>query len=103
MPGNRYEAHSLMVYDPKRKVFVGTHVDMNDTNIDVWEGMLDESGKRMVARTEGPHPIRMGARAKLKGVTEMVSRDNFTYEEFIRSDSGAWESWLKVSQKRAKG
>ena len=102
MMGMRYEAVSIQGYDPQRKVFVGTHVDMSNTSIDVWEGKLDESGKRVVARMEGQHPIQMGKRAKLKGVTEMVSKDHFTYEEFLKGENGAWVRWLAVTQKRAQ-
>lgn len=89
-------------YDPQKKRFVGTFFGSMMTNLWVYEGQLDSSGRMLTLDTEGPNMAAEGKMAKYKDVIEFKDDDHRTLTSFMLGDDGEWHRFMKGEYRRKK-
>jgi Protein of unknown function (DUF1579) len=107
MPGGG-NATMLMTlgYDPQKKKFVGTWVGSMMTNLWVYEGELDASGRVLTLSTEGPAmgdkgPIE-GRTATYRDVIEFKSDDHRVLTSRMLGEDGKWKELMTANYRRKK-
>jgi hypothetical protein len=89
-------------YDPAKKKFVGTFIGSMMTNLWVYEGTLDEAGKKLTLDAEGPSFTEPDKTAKYKDTIEIVSPDHRTLSSQFRADDGTWHHFMTAHYRRKK-
>jgi hypothetical protein len=89
-------------YDPAKQRFVGTFLGSMMTNLWVYEGTLDESGRVLTLDTEGPGLSGDGALAKYQDVIEIKSDDERTLTSFLQGEDGQWTQIMSMTYRRVK-
>jgi hypothetical protein len=87
-------------YDPKRERFVGTFIASMMTYLWVYEGRLDESGRKLALDTEGPDMAVEGKTAKYRETIEFISDDHRTFSSSVLGDDGEWRQVMKAHYRR---
>jgi hypothetical protein len=103
MPDDR-PARTVMTlgYDPAKKKFVGTFIGSMMTNLWVYEGELDASGKKLVLDAEGPSFADPTKAAKYKDTVEIVSPDHRTLSSQFQAEDGTWHHFMTAHYRRKK-
>ncbi len=87
-------------YDPATKKYIGTWVDSMTSHLWVYEGTVDESGKKLTLEASGPCPIQ-GKVIKFRDVTEFKSDTERTFTSSSMGEDGKWVNHVKgVSRKK---
>ena len=99
MPGGG-ECTSIMTlgYDPAKKQFVGTFVASVMTNLWIYEGTLDASGKKLTLAAEGPDMSGEcggagggdGGMAHYQDIIEFLSDTERTLTSRMQAKDGSW-------------
>jgi hypothetical protein len=103
MPGGG-AATTLMTlgYDPQKKRFVGTFIGSMMTNMWVYDGALDASGKVLTLDTEGPAMGGEGVMAKYKDIIEFKSDDQRLLTSQMLGNDGQWRQVVTATYRRKK-
>ena len=108
MPGGG-QANTLMTlgYDPAKKKFVGTFVGSMMTHLWVYQGQLDESGKKLTLDCDGPSftpegKIVEGKTAKYQDIIQFVSDDHRTLSSQTPGPDGKWTTFMTAHYRRKK-
>jgi hypothetical protein len=89
-------------YDPAKKRFVGSFIGSMMTNMWVYEGQLDASGKVLTLDTEGPSFTDEGKTAKYQDIIEINSDDHRTLSSQCLGDDGKWHGFMTAHYHRKK-
>lgn len=89
-------------YDPQKKKFVGTFIGSMMTNLWVYDGSLDASGKVLTLDTEGPGMTGDGKIAKYQDVIEIKSNDHRTLTSRLQGEDGKWTQVMSMTYRRTK-
>lgn len=89
-------------YDPAKGKFVGTFIGSMMTNLWVYEGTLDESGKVLTLDADGPSFTDPTKTAKYKDAIEIVSPDHRTLTSRFLGDDGTWHHFMTAHYRRKK-
>jgi hypothetical protein len=87
-------------YDPAKKKFVGTFIGSMMTNLWVYEGGLDASGKVLTLDAEGPSFTDPTKMAKYKDTVEIVSPDHRTLSSRFQAEDGTWHHFMTAHYRR---
>ena len=87
-------------YDPAKKKFVGTFIGSMMTNLWVYEGELDASGKVLTLDAEGPSFADPTKTAKYKDTLEIVSPDHRTLSSQFQAEDGTWHHFMTAQYRR---
>lgn len=98
------ESDTLMTlgYDPAKGRFVGSFVAGMMTNMWVYEGQLDSSGKVLVMDTEGPSFTDPARTAKYKDSVEIVNPDQRVLRSKVQLENGEWFDFMTSKYRRVK-
>ncbi len=100
--GEPMEGRITMGYDPGKKAFVGTWIDTALPTMWVYEGSLDESGKVLTLRCEGPDFTQPGKTANFKDVTEFKGPDHRVVTSWAEGPDGSWIQFATMDMRRKK-
>ena len=89
-------------YDPQKKRYVGTFIGTMMTNLWVYEGSMDSSGKVLTLDTEGPHMRTEGKMAKYKDIIELQDDDHRVMRSQMLDDDGQWREIMTTNYRRIK-
>jgi Protein of unknown function (DUF1579) len=89
-------------YDSQKKRYVGTFIGSMMTNMWVYEGTVDSSGRVLTLDTEGPAWSGDGKMAKYKDIIEFKSDDHRTLTSQILGDDGKWTQVMTATYRRKK-
>ena len=89
-------------YDPQKKRFVGTFIGSMMTNMWVYDGSLDASGKVLTLDTEGPQMHAEGKITKYKDIIELKSDDERVLRSEMLGSDGKWSQVVSVTYRRKK-
>jgi hypothetical protein len=87
MFGQPFEGLQIIGYDNLKKKFITFWIDNSSTAFFLTEGTLDSSTKTMTETGLWPDPMTGGTMG-VKGVTRLVSPDEFSYEMFMVGPDG---------------
>lgn len=89
-------------FDPKRNRFVGTWVGSMMTNLWIYEGELDASGRVLTLNAEGPSFADPEKRAKYQDIIEIKSADHRVLHSRSLGDDGKWIHFMTAHYRRTK-
>ncbi len=89
-------------YDAHKKKYVGSWIDSMTGHMWVYEGTLDEDGKKLTLLTEGPNPMAPGKMVKAKEVMELKDQDHRTFTSHMQGEDGQWQHIVTVTYTRKK-
>jgi hypothetical protein len=101
MPGGG-TSRSLMTlgYDPQKQRFVGTYLGSMMTNLWVYEGTLDGTGKVLTLETEGPGMSEDRKYVRYRDTIEIESDDRRSMSSHYEADDGTWTRLMKMTYQR---
>lgn len=89
-------------FDPDRKRFVGSWVGSMMTNMWVYEGELDASGKVLTLSTTGPAFDGSGETSKYQDVITVRDADHRTLTSRVQGADGKWTEFMTAHYRRRK-
>jgi hypothetical protein len=89
-------------YDPQKSRYVGTFIGSMMTNLWVYEGTLDASGKVLTLDTEGPVMGSEGKMARYKDIIEIKSADERVLTSRMLGEDGHWTEIMTSRYRRVK-
>ena len=102
MPGGGVARTCLTLgYDPQKQRFVGTWYGSMMYNLWVYEGSLDETGKRLVLETEGPDFAADGKTASYRETIELLTPDHRIFSSSMRGKDGTWTTFMTAHYRRS--
>jgi len=101
MPGGG-EARMILTlgYDPKGERFVGTWIGSMMTELWVYDGELDSSGKVLTLSADGPDFNDPAKSGKYRDVIEMKSIDLRTLTSNVLGPDGKWTPFMTAVYRR---
>jgi hypothetical protein len=102
MPGGG-TATTLMTlgYDAQRNRFVGTFIGSMMTQLWVYDGVLDATGRVLTLETEGPNFTAGGATAKFRDRLELHADGHRSLTSYVLSEGEEWVGFMKARYRRA--
>lgn len=89
-------------YDPAKGRYVGTWVDSMTSHLWTYEGTVDQAGRVLTLRTEGPCHLAADGRANFREVIELKGKDEKTFTSSVQTDDGQWITIMKATYRRKK-
>lgn len=102
MPDGEGRTVMTLGYDPAKGKFVGTFIGSMMTNLWVYEGTLDASGKVLTLDADGPSFADPTKTAKYKDAIEIVSPDHRILTSRFQGDDGTWHHFMTAHYRRKK-
>jgi hypothetical protein len=104
MPGSGEPTTTLLTlgYDPQKKRYVGTFIGSMMTNLWVYDGSMDASGKVLTLDTEGPNMAAQGKMAKYKDIIEFKTDDVRLLRSEMQGEDGKWSQVMTATYRRKK-
>ena len=87
-------------FDPDRNRFVGTWIGSMMTNMWVYEGELDASGKVLTLNTTGPTFDGSGKTAKYQDVITVEDVDHRKLTSRVQGEDGKWTEFMTAHYRR---
>ena len=88
--------------DPAKKRYIGSFVGSMMTNMWLYEGRLDPSGKVLTLDTEGPSFTEEGKTAKYQDIIEVKSDDHRVLSSQSLGEDGKWHRFMTANYRRRK-
>ena len=87
MFGQPFEGVQIIGFDNMKKKYISFWIDNTSTAFFLLEGTRDESSKTTTETGLWPDPMT-GGTMKVKGITKMISPDEFSYEMYMIGPDG---------------
>jgi hypothetical protein len=101
MPGGGTAQMILTLgFDPDKRRFVGTWVGSMMTTLWVYQGSLDESGKRLTLETTGPSHGEPGKTANYREMIELTGDTSRTFTSTVQASDGTWSTMMTARYQR---
>ncbi len=100
--GSTAQTVMTLGYDPAKKKFVGTFIGSMMTNLWVYEGELDATGKVLTLNADGPSFTDPTRTAKYKDAIEIVSPDHRILTSRFQDENGQWVHFMTAHYRRKK-
>ena len=89
-------------YDSEKKRFVGSWVGSMMSNIWIYDGELDSSGRILTLNSEGPSMAGDGTTSRYQDVIEFKSDDHRVMSGRVMTDDGTWQQFMTVDYRRKR-
>lgn len=86
-------------YDPEARQYIGTWTDSCSSHLWTYEGSVDESGKTLTLRTEGPNMTEPGKTANYRETVTIEGPDHFVFRSSIET-GGQWVEFYRMDYRR---
>ena len=87
-------------YEPRTGRYQGTWIGSMMTQLWVYDGELDASGKVLTLNTRGPHMSDPDRQANYRETIEIKSRDHRTFSSAMQGDDGEWITLMTAHYRR---
>jgi len=87
-------------YDPARKLYVGSFISSVMTNIWIYEGTLDDTGKVLTLDCEGPDFENTGRTARYQDIIAIKDENTRNFSSRILNADGTWKHVMSCDYKR---
>lgn len=98
-PMGRWFSQFTLGYDPHKKKYHGTFVGSMMSHLWLYQGQVDDSGKRLVLDVQGPKMEGEGL-ANYQDIFEIVDRDHWILRSQIQGDDGTWTQFMEGHHRR---
>lgn len=98
--GRKVKNLMTLGYDIEKKAFVGTWVGSMMSNLWVYEGELDSSGKVLVLNSRGPSMDGGGKQSNYRDIIEIVSSSERILRAEVQADDGTWAEFMRTTYRR---
>lgn len=88
-------------FDPAKGRFVGTWLGSMMTNLWVYDGELDASGRVLTLSSEGPSMAGDGTMSAYRDVIEFRSDDERVLTGHVRGADGEWQPFVSMTYRRS--
>lgn len=103
MPGGGTALSRMTLgYDPQKGRFVGTFIASVMSNLWVYDGKLDATGKVLTLDCEGPSFAGDGTLAKYQDIIEMKSENHRVMTSQVQGPDGEWTQFMTANYHRKK-
>jgi hypothetical protein len=101
MPGGSTATNILTLgYDPARKRYVGSFISSVMTNIWVYEGTLDNTGKVLTLDCEGPDFENTGRTARYQDIITIKDENTRNFSSRTQNADGTWKHVMSCDYNR---
>jgi len=87
-------------YDPQRERFVGTWIGSMMAYLWIYEGTLDESGRKLILDTTGPDMSGKGGTSKYREEIEVADSDHRIWKSYAPAPDGGWQNFMTAHYRR---
>ncbi|KQS89677.1 MULTISPECIES: DUF1579 domain-containing protein [unclassified Rhizobium] len=87
-------------YDPLKKRYVGSFVSSAMTNLWVYEGTLDETGKVLTLDCDGPDFGNTGRTARYQDIMTIRDADTRNFSSRVQTADGTWQPIMSCDYHR---
>ena len=87
-------------YDPAKKKYVGTWVDSMMSHMWIYEGSVDESGKKLTLEADGPNFMADGKLTKFRDAYELKAPDHIIVTSSMLGEDDKWITFMTGDSKR---
>lgn len=98
--GQGFSSFMTLGYNPTHEAFVGTWVDSMQTQLWIYRGRLDSTGKILTLVSEGPSMTDASVMAEYRDVIELKSRDQYLLNSSVKGPDGAWTTIMTATYQR---
>lgn len=98
-PMGRWSSQFTLGYDPHQQRYQGIFVGSMMSHLWLYQGQLDDSGKRLVLDVSGPQMSGDGM-ANYQDIFEVVNRDYWILRSRIQGDDGTWTQFMEGHHRR---
>lgn len=102
MMGTPIDAIQTLGYDPEKEKYVGTWIDTMMNHMWKYEGVVDESGKKLTLEAEGPNFAAGGKMTKFRDAYEFKSPDHVEAVSQMLGEDGEWTTFMTGDFRRKK-
>lgn len=88
-------------FDPARKRFTGTWMGSMLSYLWVYDGELDEAGRSLTLKCDGPSMAGDGTMAKYEDIVEIVSPDERLLRARVLGSDGHWDEFMRTTYRRS--
>ncbi|QDT13125.1 DUF1579 domain-containing protein [Planctomycetes bacterium K23_9] len=99
--GSNWTSLMTLGFDTRRNHYAGTFVASMMSHLWVYQGALDESGKRLVLDVEGPTLDGSGM-AIYQDIIEVIDQDCWRLSSQILGKNGEWNRFMTADHRRAQ-
>jgi hypothetical protein len=100
--GTKMKSIQMIGYDPEKKKYVGIWADSMINHMWNYEGVVDESGKRLVLDAMGPSMAGDGKMSNYRDSYEFKDNDTIISVASVQGADGKWSEIMKGKAKRIK-
>ena len=100
--GQEFHGMGLMGYDNMQKEYTGVWIDNMGTGMMTSTGTYDPATKTFTEKGTFSCPQDEGGEKAFRGVTTMVSPDNYTYEMYVTDKDGKESRMMEIVYTRKK-
>jgi len=98
--GQTFSSFMTLGYSPSQEAFVGTWVDSMQTQLWVYRGTLDPTGKILTLISEGPSMVDASVMTEFRDVIELKSKDQYLLNSSVKGPDGAWMPIVSATYRR---
>ena len=98
--GQAFSSFMTLGYHPVQEAFVGTWVDSMQTQLWIYRGALDPTGKILTIVAEGPSMGDASVMTEYREVIELKSKDQFLLNSSVKGPDGAWMPIVTATYQR---
>jgi hypothetical protein len=88
-------------FDPQQKAYVGTFVASMMTHLWLYQGAIDESGKRLILNVDGP-TFDGEEMTKYQDIIEILSDDHWVLSSHMVGEDDNWIQFMTADHRRVK-
>jgi hypothetical protein len=98
--GQAFSSFMTLGYSPAQEAFSGTWVDSMQTQLWVYRGTLDSTGKILTLVSEGPSMGDASVMTEFRDVIELKSKDQYLLNSSVKGPDGAWTTIMTATYRR---
>ncbi len=98
--GQTFSSFMTLGYSPSQEAFTGTWVDSMQTQLWIYRGSLDPTGKILTLISEGPSMGDASVMTEFRDVIELKSKDQYLLSSSVKGPDGAWMPIMTATYQR---
>lgn len=98
--GQAFSSFMTLGYSPSQEAFTGTWVDSMQTQLWIYRGTLDPTGKILTLISEGPSMEDASVMTEFRDVIEVQGKDQYLLLSSVKASDGTWTTIMTATYQR---